>query len=84
MEPLKIQPNTQLESHLRFKTLLTEISTFFIHLPADKIDSQIENAQAQVCKSLGLDRSTLFQVPAKEPGVLHLTHFPAPGETSTP
>jgi formate hydrogenlyase transcriptional activator len=85
MGPLKIQPNAELESQLRFKTLLTEISTFFIHLPADKIDSHIENAQAQVCKSLGLDRSTLFQVPAKEPGVLHLTHiFQPPGSRLPP
>ena len=85
MATLKIQPNAQLESQLRFKTLLTEISTFFIDLPADKIDSRIENAQAQVCRSLGLDRSTLFQVPAKEPGVLLLTHiFQPPGSRMPP
>ncbi len=85
MAPLEIQPYAELENQLRFKTLLAEISTFFINLPADKIDGSIVAAQARVCEFLGLDRSTLFQVPDGEPGTLLLTHlFQPPGSRMPP
>ena len=85
MAPLENKPTSELESELRFKTLLTEISTFFINLPADNIDSSIEDAQARVCEFLDLDRSTLFQVPDEEPGMLLLTHlFQPPGSRLPP
>ena len=84
MASLIIQPKAELESQLRFKTVLNEISTFFISLPAEKIDSSIEAAQARVCEFLGLDRSTLFQVPDEAPGTLLLTHVFQPPESRIP
>jgi hypothetical protein len=42
-----------------FERLLAEISTFFINLPADRIDSEIEAALGRVCECLDLDRSSL-------------------------
>jgi formate hydrogenlyase transcriptional activator len=74
-----------LEERLRFETLLTELSAHFINLPADRIDSDIEDAQRRICELLDLDRSALFQVPEREPGTLLLTHIhQPPGGLSPP
>ena len=67
-----------LEERLRFETLLAEISARFVNLPADRIDSEIEDAQRRICELLDLDRSTLWQVCEGEPGTLLLTHFHQP------
>jgi len=73
-----------LEERLRFEVLLSEISTRFINLSADRIDSEIEDAQRRICELLDLDRSTLWQVPEGEPGRLLLTHIHQPPEILTP
>lgn len=70
MAPSEIKPHADLNKHLRFETLLAEISTLFINLPAEEIDSEIEAAQSRICEFLDLDRSTLSQVLEKEPGTL--------------
>jgi hypothetical protein len=36
------------EEQLKFEALLTEISTHFINLPPDQVDSEIEDAQRRV------------------------------------
>jgi hypothetical protein len=74
----EIKPDAELDKPLRFERLLAEISTFFINLPADRIDSEIGAAQRRVCEFLDLDRSSLFQVPEGEPETLLLTHGLAP------
>jgi formate hydrogenlyase transcriptional activator len=75
---------TSLEERLRFETLLSELSARFVNMPADRIDSEIEDAQRRICEFLYLDRSTLLQVPEGEPGVLLLTHIHQPPEILTP
>ena len=74
----KNKPDAELGEPLRLEGLLTDISTLFINLPADRIDSEIEAAQRRVCEFLDLDRSSLFQVPEGEPGTLLLTHIHQP------
>jgi transcriptional regulator with GAF, ATPase, and Fis domain len=70
---------------LTFERLLTEISAHLVHLPADRIDSNIEDAQRRICELLGLDRSTLWQVSEGKPGTLLLTHlYQSPGSLPTP
>jgi formate hydrogenlyase transcriptional activator len=59
---------------LRFEILLSELSTRFINLPAEQVDSTIEYAQRQVCECLDLDVSTLWQISADHPGSMFLTH----------
>ena len=66
MSQLEIKPDAELDKQFRFEMLLAEISTFFINLPADRIDSEIEVAQRRVCELLDLDRSSLFQVLEEE------------------
>ena len=64
-----------LKAQLRFETLLSEISTGFINLPAEQIDSAIQNAQARFCEFLDLDFAALWQVSDENPDFIYLTHF---------
>jgi PAS domain S-box-containing protein len=73
-----------LEKRLRFDTLLTKISAHFVNLPTDQIDSEIEDAQRRIRELLDLDRSTLWQVPEREPGTLLLTHIHQPPGSPLP
>jgi two-component system, NarL family, sensor kinase len=84
MVSLKNKPHTELDKPLRFERLLAEISTFFINLPAERIDGEILAAQRRVCEFLDLDRSSLFQVPEGEPETLLLTHFHQPPGSRIP
>jgi formate hydrogenlyase transcriptional activator len=64
---------------MQFKKLLIEISTFFINLPCNQIDSQIQLAQSRICELLDLDRSTLWQAPEGNlKKKLFLTHVHQP------
>ncbi|HSB07458.1 MAG TPA: sigma 54-interacting transcriptional regulator [Thermodesulfobacteriota bacterium] len=69
---------TELEERLRFETLLAETSARFVNLPADRIDSEIEDAQRRICEFLDLDRSVLWQIVEREPGTAVLTHIQQP------
>lgn len=75
----------ELEERLRFETLLADISTRFISLPADEIDSEIEDAQRRICECLSLDLSALWQWSGEIPAVVTLTHlYSPPGGPSRP
>jgi two-component system, NarL family, sensor kinase len=82
-EPL-ISAEERLKERLQFETLLAELSARFVNLPADRIDSEIEDAQRRICEHLDLDRSTLWQVCEREPGTLLLTHLHQPPESLPP
>ena len=73
-----------LEERLKFESLLAHLSARFVNLPADQIDSEIENAQRRICELLDIDRSTLWQVSEKEPGSMLLTHLLQPPEIQRP
>jgi formate hydrogenlyase transcriptional activator len=62
----------QLEDRLRFETLLSDMATGFIGLAADQVDGAIEDAQRRIVQTLGLDRSSLFQL--NSAGEMELTH----------
>jgi len=61
MNPTRKSLHAELEERLRFETLLANLSTRFVGLPAKELDGAIKDAQRQICQTLGLDRSTLFQ-----------------------
>ena len=68
------------DDRLAFESLMADLSARFINRPADEVDKAIEGAQRELCETLGLDRSSLFQ--RKEDGSeeLLLTHlFQRPG-----
>jgi len=80
MTKSEIDLRRELEERLRFETLLTDISTRFINLPAEQIDGGIEDAQRRVCKCLGLDLSALWQWSTESQRFLELTHLYSPPE----
>ncbi len=69
---------SELQERLRFETLLVELSAKLINLPAGEIDRQIEDAQRQVCESLGLDLASLWQWRPDNLGMLSPTHHYRP------
>ena len=79
-----IASEKRLKERLKFESLLAELSGHFVNLPADRIDSEIEDAQRRICELLDLDRATLWQVPEEEPGTLVLTHIHQPPEVRPP
>jgi formate hydrogenlyase transcriptional activator len=73
-----------LKERLKFETLLAELSARFINLPADQLDGEIEGAQRRICEILDIDRSSLWQIAEREPGMLLLTHIHQPPEILSP
>lgn len=84
MAPFETKPQAEPDKQLRFEALLVEISTLFINLPVDRIDSEIQVAQRRVCEFLDLDRSSLFQVPEEDYETLLLTHINQPEGSRIP
>ena len=64
-----------LEERLRVETLLADISSTFIHVPAERLEEEILEAQRRVCRALDLDRSSLWQTSEETNGRLTLTHI---------
>ena len=66
------------ESRLEFETLISDLSSRFINLPAGEVDGAIESALGSVCEILGLDLAVLWQWSAAAPDVIAPTHaYPA-------
>ena len=65
----------ELEQRRHFDTLVGDLSLKFINLPANEIDSEIEDSQRRVCQCLGLDMCSLWQWSDESPGFLALTHL---------
>ena len=60
---------------LKFEMLLADLSARFVNLPANQVDSEIEEAQREICNSLGIDHSAVWQNSPTEPGIFLLTHL---------
>ena len=71
------KPDLQIElrQRLRFETLVADISARFVNVPADRVDSEIEDAQRRICECLNIEHSSLWQVTPESPGALVLTHL---------
>jgi formate hydrogenlyase transcriptional activator len=74
----KIKPEPDPEEQIQFKRVMLQISTFFINVPTDQIDFQIELAQSRICELLDLDRSALWQTPEGTFETVELTHYHQP------
>jgi PAS domain S-box-containing protein len=73
-----------LHDRLRFERLLAEMSADFLHLPAEKISSQISRWLERLASFLDIERVSLVEVPEDEgragEGLLQVTHsWAAPG-----
>jgi len=69
-----------LQDRLGFESLLAAISSRFINLPAEKVDSAIEDAQRQICEYVGVDLSALWQWSVVNPKFFTITHLYSPPE----
>ena len=75
---------TSLEKRLQFETLLADISTRFVNLPADKIDMEIETMLQRITEALSIDRCSVAQF-TDDRNKLRVTHaYAVPGVTPMP
>jgi two-component system sensor kinase FixL len=65
---------TELEARLRFETLIADLSSKFVNLPAGEVDREIEGALRRVCELIGIDFAVLWQWSGEAPAVLRPTH----------
>jgi formate hydrogenlyase transcriptional activator len=75
---------TSLKERLQFETLLADISTNFVNLPADKIDMEIETMLQRITEALNIDRCSVAQF-TDDRNKLRVTHaYAVPGVTPMP
>ena len=84
MRQSEINRLSETREQLKFETLLVEISTCFVNLPAERIDDAIKDAQRRICDYLDLDRSALWQFSEKGAGIAYLTHIQQLQEAPVP
>ncbi len=75
IEDLASNFSEQLEERLRFETLIAELSSRFVSVPADRVDREIEDAQRAICECLSIEHSSLWQSSEDNPGEVVLTHL---------
>ena len=68
------QAEVSLQSSFEFEQLISELSTYFIDLPPNKIDAGIDEALNRLRVFLSVDRVTMFQFSADE-AELYRTHY---------
>jgi transcriptional regulator with GAF, ATPase, and Fis domain len=78
MTPPSINPRPELEERLRFETLIADLSSKFINLPAGEVDREIEDAQRRVCECLGFDLCALWQWTQDAPRYITISHLYRP------
>jgi PAS domain S-box-containing protein len=75
MSPGQATEPAELEARLRFETLIADLSSRFVNLPAGEVDREIMEAERRICEVLGLDISAIWQWSAGPPGHFTLTHY---------
>jgi formate hydrogenlyase transcriptional activator len=68
----------ELEERLRFETLIADLSSKFVNLPAGEVDREIEDAQRRVCEHLRIDLCALWQWTRDTPRYITITHLYRP------
>jgi PAS domain S-box-containing protein len=75
MNAAKSDSHAELEARLRFETLIADLSSRFVNLPADEVDREIMEAERRICEALDLDIAAIWQWSAGPPGCFTLTHY---------
>jgi len=65
----------QLKERLKFETLLADISSRFVNVPAQDVDSEIMDAERRICELLDLDVAAFWQWSGEGQGFFALTHY---------
>jgi PAS domain S-box-containing protein len=63
----------ELHANLSLHKLLADLSSRFVAVPSGQVDAAIEETLRRIVETLGLDRSTLWQLAEDGPGMI-LTH----------
>ena len=79
VSPARSDPE-HLENRLEFETLISDLSSRFINLPAGDVDREIEDALRRVCELLAIDSAVLWQWSSTTPEVIAPTHIYAARE----
>jgi hypothetical protein len=59
MSPEDTSLRAELQERLRFETLIADLSSKFVNLPACDVDREIMDAQRRICEVLDLDFAAL-------------------------
>ena len=70
---------TDVQKRLQFEALLTELSSKFVNVPANQVDSQIKWGLQRVVELLGIDRSGLGEVSPDGKHLLVTHSYQLPG-----
>ena len=65
----------QLKERLKFETLLADISSRFVNVPAQEVDSEIIDSERRICELLDLDVAAFWQWSDEGQGFFTLTHY---------
>jgi PAS domain S-box-containing protein len=67
----------ELEALLAFETLISDLSSRFVNLPAGDVDREIQGALRRVCAFLGIDFAVIWQWSSAVPGsgAFTATHY---------
>jgi len=67
--------HAEFEERLRFETLIADLSSKFVNLPAGELDREIMDAERRICEVLGLDILALWQMSDEAPDFFTVTHY---------
>ncbi len=70
---------TDVFKYLQFETLLSEVSSAFVNVPAREVDAQIERSLQRMVELLGLDRCGLGEVSRDRKKILVTHSYQLPG-----
>lgn len=65
----------ELRERLRFETLIADVSSIFVNIPAADVDREIREAQRLFCELLGIDLAGFWQWSDEVGGSFKLTHL---------
>ena len=75
MCPETTNQRPELEERLRFETLIADLSSKLVNLPAGELDREIMDAEHRICEILGLDTLALWQMSDEAPDFFTVTHY---------
>jgi two-component system, LuxR family, sensor kinase FixL len=75
MSPEPPNRRAELEERLRFETLIADLSSKFVNLPASEVDREIMDALHRICEALALDLAAVWQWSDAAPGRFIATHY---------
>ena len=74
----------ELQQHLRFESLLAELSANFVRVPADRIDYEIQESLRQIAENLELDHITIGEITPDGADFTSSYHYVKPGTGMKP